>query len=148
MSSSAVSTADLPLPSSYSRKVDDKGRAYYAHHETQSTSWLHPTKLAELQAAGFVASSTAGSGDGGASSLADAEEYTAKGQLPPWVVEEVSLVPTSEGEHESYWVDYRTGIQNPSQSPVDIYIAKQNIAARKQQNAQTVRDESGCSERL
>lgn len=51
-------TSDLPLPYLYSRKTDSKGRTYYENHAAESTTWLHPVKLAELQTAGLVAPST------------------------------------------------------------------------------------------
>ena len=38
--------------------TDSKGRIYYENHATESTTWLHPVKLAELQTAGLVAPST------------------------------------------------------------------------------------------
>jgi len=60
--------------------------------------------------------------------LPEEEEYTSRGVMPPWVVEEMT-VATEGAEPQPYWVNYRTDSQNPSQSPLDIYAARQKLKA-------------------
>lgn len=174
-------TSDLPLPYLYSRKTDSKGRIYYENHATESTTWLHPVKLAELQTAGLVAPSTSSApfvelskdedvdqkrlcpeavvrgrdGREGAPfrkvstgtvdgvMLPEEEEYTSRGLMPPWVVEEITVTPDGT-KLVPYWVDYRTNSQNPSQSPLDIYAARQKLRALKTNKTREEHKQSQC----
>jgi hypothetical protein len=69
--------------------------------------------------------------------LPETEEWTDKGEMPPWVVEEWTVPKEGSGEEpQPYWVDYRVDVMNDTQSPLHIAEARRRIKARKEREAE------------
>jgi hypothetical protein len=100
----------------YKQCVDAEGRHYYINDESKTTSWMHPTKLAELKATGILDE--------------EIDEYRGDdGQAwKAWVLEDVAECGLNRGA--SYFVNYRTGSVD-WQSPEQRRIAQQKALERR-----------------
>ena len=110
------SASDLELSYPYEQCIDAQGRHHYKNHESKTTSWLHPVKLAELKATGILDEEidVYGGEDGQA--------------WKTWILEDVAEWGLSKGT--SYFVDYRTGYVD-WQSPEHKRIAHQKALERR-----------------
>lgn len=109
------SDSELSLQYPHEQGLDAEGRHFYLNHETKTTSWLHPVKLAELEATGILDEET--------------DEYGENGQAwKAWILEDIAECGLNKGM--SYYVDYRSGDVD-WQSPEDKRIAHQMAMERR-----------------
>jgi hypothetical protein len=109
-------TSDPDLPYPYEQCLDAEGRHFYTNDENKTRSWMHPVKLAELQANGILDD--------------DTDEYGGEdGQAwKAWILEDIAECGLSRGE--TYFVNYRTGDVNWA-SPEHMRIAHQKALERR-----------------
>ena len=108
---------DLPYP--HEQCLDSEGRHFYRYHETQTSSWVHPFKLAELKTSGIL----------------DAETDTYGGEdgqaWKAWILEDIAECGPNCGS--SYFVNYRTrdiDWQSPEHKRIARKKAEERRAAR------------------
>ncbi|EJT80018.1 hypothetical protein GGTG_00024 [Gaeumannomyces tritici R3-111a-1] len=134
---------NYPVPERWERRRDEKGRAYYLNHELKTTQWEHPEYETVIEKAHGKGRWGEPSGTGGKSKFLREweEDYTSRGVLPPWILEETTAPPPPEGsgsgsgglEPQKYWVNYKTGSKSQSQSPFDAFEARTRNRERTRQ---------------
>jgi hypothetical protein len=125
------SDAELLRLSQYEQGLDADGRHFYSNHETRTTSWLNPVKLAELETTGIL--------DDQDVDIYGEDEHAWKACLA-WILEDVAECGLNKGH--SYWVNYRHGPDGSVnwQSPEDKKIVRQKVKVRRAQREATQRE--------
>ncbi|KAL8387046.1 hypothetical protein RB595_010197 [Gaeumannomyces hyphopodioides] len=120
----------VPVPAPWERREGrDPEETVYHNRDTGATESIHPDALAlALNRGREVATFTLVPWDD--EDLAkEADVHLAKGELPPWVLEETTVPPAGSGlKPKAYWVNYRTGLKREDQSPLQEFRARMMVA--------------------
>ncbi|EJT70815.1 hypothetical protein GGTG_11838 [Gaeumannomyces tritici R3-111a-1] len=123
-----------PVPAPWeAREGREPGEVEYRNRDTGAVEGIHPdaAALARNRGGREVATSTLLPWDD-KGMAEEADVYLARGELPPWVLEETTAPPAGSGlKPEVYWVNYRTGLKREGQSPLQEFNEGMLIARQR-----------------